>query len=337
VDRPRLIGLARAVAGWYAASYLAIAAVSWALPLRNGPAALANVLAPHLALPLVAALPLVGRRAALPTVLVITALILTAIRFLPGVLSLPAATPPNYDELRVMTWNLETGLPSADDVRARLRATDADVVALQELTPHHAAAITSDAELRARFGYRALYPVQGAAGVGILSRYPIAEVEHGDRPFFIQLLLSVPSGPPVIVINAHPFPASIPTVTPLRIPLGLDATSRDAEIRALSERVGVAVKNQDPIILIGDFNVTDRERAYTELAGGLHDAHLEVGLGTGSTWRPDRLKQFPFGVLRIDYVMTGGGIVPVKIGEDCTPLGSDHCIVAATLAVPRGD
>ena len=86
-----------------------------------------------------------------------------------------------------------------------------------------------------------------------------------------------------------------------------------------------------PLALVGDFNVVDREVGYGDLAAGLIDAQHAVGLGPGLTWRPPDIEWLPFGLLRIDHVFSANGLVPLDIAPDCTPRGSDHCIVRATL------
>ncbi len=89
-----------------------------------------------------------------------------------------------------------------------------------------------------------------------------------------------------------------------------------------------------PLVLIGDFNVTDREPGYADLTGDLVDAHAAVGLGTGSTWRPATIDFLPFGVLRIDYVFTGNGARPLTIAVDCPANAGDHCIVSGVVELP---
>jgi endonuclease/exonuclease/phosphatase (EEP) superfamily protein YafD len=113
-----------------------------------------------------------------------------------------------------------------------------------------------------------------------------------------------------------------------------NATPRDAQILTLRRTVDLLLAGGQPLILAGDFNVTDREPAYGDLARGLLDAHLEVGLGPGSTWRPNEIKWLPLGVARIDMVFGGNGVRPVSMTVDCTPRGSDHCLIRASMALP---
>ena len=142
------------------------------------------------------------------------------------------------------------------------------------------------------------------------------------------------------MVVAHPLPAAIATVTPLDIPIGYDATERDAHLAAVRSAIDPLLAGGGPFVMLGDFNVTDREPAYLDLRDGgsgavrLTDAHAQVGLGPGSTWRPPDVQWLPFGLLRIDMVFTANGVEPVSISPDCTPRGSDHCILRAVVTVP---
>ncbi len=89
-------------------------------------------------------------------------------------------------------------------------------------------------------------------------------------------------------------------------------------------------------MLVGDFNTVDREVGYAELSAGLTDAQRSVGVGPGLTWRPEEIEWLPFGLLRIDAVFSGNGVVPLSVGPDCTPRGSDHCILRTILELPAG-
>lgn len=50
-------------------------------------------------------------------------------------------------------------------------------------------------------------------------------------------------------------------------------------------------------MLLGDFNVTDREIGYAELSDGLTDSYRAAGSGWGHTWRPPSMAGLPFGLL----------------------------------------
>ena len=55
--------------------------------------------------------------------------------------------------------------------------------------------------------------------------------------------------------------------------------------------------------------------------------------GRGGTWRPLPISWLP-PVLRLDYVMVGGGIGIVSSSVDCAISSSDHCPLTVHLAIP---
>ena len=86
------------------------------------------------------------------------------------------------------------------------------------------------------------------------------------------------------------------------------------------------------MILVGDFNTSPTEPAFATLTDGLLDAHAEVGIGTGWTWRPSQLAGLGAGLLRLDIVLSGPSLRPVATRVECPPAG-DHCVLYATLAI----
>ena len=83
----------------------------------------------------------------------------------------------------------------------------------------------------------------------------------------------------------------------------------------------------EPLVFVGDFNTSEREPAYGDLSAGLQDVYRTVGSGNGSTWTQLRLLRLGIPLLRIDYLMASPNVTPLSMTTDCTPRGSDHCIV----------
>lgn len=322
----------------YGAALIALSVINLAAPARSGPLALSQIVAPHLFAPLVAILPvaIILRPRRWQLAVVVVAALVGALRFGPGFLSLPARNDLARPEMRVMTWNLETSLgvrPQA--VIDQLRSSEAEIVALQEVSPAVAEAIEADAAVRDRYPHRILQPDEGVLGIALLSRYPMADQQALRDPPTIRAFVDV-EGEQIAVVAAHPLPARIATVTPLRLPIDFDPSQRDASIAAVRGLLDEAVP-ADHRVLLGDFNVTDREPAYRDLAMGLVDAHAEVGQGTGSSWPPARLEHLALGIARIDFVFSSPGLRPTSISTDCTPRGSDHCLIVASLQLVPTD
>jgi endonuclease/exonuclease/phosphatase family metal-dependent hydrolase len=123
-----------------------------------------------------------------------------------------------------------------------------------------------------------------------------------------------------MVINA--------TVPPARITLpAYNPRERDAQIRQLRTLIDPILQRAEPLLVLGDFNVTQQEVAYHELTAGLQDTHLQVGRGFGNSWRPPFLIHLPLPLLRIDYLLSSPVVQPRSIETDCTLYRSDHCIV----------
>jgi vancomycin resistance protein VanJ len=314
----------------------ALSFVNVVAPQRNGPLAISQIFAPHLLLGVLVLVPLM--RLTPSRVLrfgIAAALALGALRFGPGLVSVGLDVEDGGNSVLIIaSWNLEAGSGRSGDLIDLLRSTDANVVALQELAPDDAAAIQAAPAVAARFPYAALEPRPGVAGLGILSRVRIFGANMRLDPAVLEARLELPGGEAFTVINAHPFPPRYQVAPAVRIPLDYDARLRDADLAEIHDRVTAAIgAANNRVILVGDFNVTDREPGYDDLAAGLWDAHREVGLGTGSTWRPSRLEFLPIGILRIDYLFGGPGTRPLKISEDCSARFSDHCVLRAVVAL----
>ncbi len=232
-------------------------------------------------------------------------------------------------ELRVLTWNLELGSKAAAPSVQGIAAIDADVVALQELTPDVAAAIEADPTLRARYPYRILEPDPGVDGLGLLAKRPLVTRGLEREPLILRAGLLLADGRLVDVLDVHPYPPGIRTIAGL--PLSLDTRRRDEDLGVIGAR---AATGDDPALalVVGDLNTAPAEPGFADLWDGLTDAHEAVGTGPGFTWRPSSLEGLGIGLVRIDHVLTGQWLEPVATSVDCS-LPGDHCRLIVTLRV----
>lgn len=319
-----------AILGIYPIAIALLILLTWFAAPRSGTLALAQILTPHLAL---LALPFAVATAFLRSRLLAVAVVVLALvagaRFGPDWVSMPVAASGGTS-LTVVTWNLQAGSRSPESAVASLLAQDADVVALQELTTDVSAAIAADPRLQAAYPHRLLMPDRSVFGLGILSRYPLAEQRRSDDdPVVLQAGLTLPSGRHLIVFNSHPMPGDIDGPRDW-LPVSFDARQRDRALEALHSMIDPLLDGPTPLLVVGDYNVSPIEPGYQELTAGLTDVHAEIGNGPGWSWRPSRLVGWGVGLLRIDYVLVSGQLRPAAIGEDCSQAG-DHCIVRARL------
>jgi vancomycin resistance protein VanJ len=322
---------AATVAAIYPAAVVVLLVALPVVQPQDGPLALAAVLSMHLALVAIVLLPLAFVRDSRPLRLALVALaVVSAVRFGGEWVSIPPARAADpATELAILSWNLELGARAGDAAVEGLRGTEVDVVSLQELGADHAAAIEADPDLRRRFPYRELAPMEGVLGMGLLSAYPIVRSELALDPVGIEAVLDV-DGREVTVITGHPFPGRIGLIGPL--PVSFDARSRDAALGRFRARVDAAIGRGEIVIVTGDFNTAPTEPAFGRLAAGLADAHAEVGIGPGWTWRPSRFEGFGVGLLRIDLALSGPGARPVAVEQHCS-LPGDHCQLEARFAL----
>lgn len=294
---------------------------TWA-PQGHGFIALTQIFAPYLFFALVPLVPLLrARRATMLRSTMLVCLIVFCFRFGSSLVSSPPRAQANRQQLSALTWNLEKTNRELGAIRDVFAQSGADIVALQELTHEQAQALDADAELRQRYPHRVLDPRRGYHGMGLFSRYPLVEQGQDSGNTRQWVRLDVGAGTTLTVINAHPSRAKI------RVPLLYDPRGRDAHIAAVRALAEPHLARGEPLLVLGDFNVTEREPTYRTLVAGLQDAHLVAGQGPGHSWRPAPLKGTSLGLLRIDYLLSSPQLRPLRVKTDCTPRGSDHCSV----------
>lgn len=118
-------------------------------------------------------------------------------------------------------------------------------------------------------GAQPFYP--GDTDVGLLSRYPILSqqlIAPADmRSAFIRVQVNV-QGTPVAVYVVH---LASPHIA---LPLTYDDSARDREVAYVLERLR---EETGPVLLLGDFNLSDQSDAYRSFDRLLADAFRERG------------------------------------------------------------
>lgn len=244
-----------------------------------------------------------------------------------------SAEPAAGDQVTVLSWNLEVDSKSAEEAVEGIAAIEADLVALQELTPTYAQAIEDDPTLTGRYAYRILDPREGSLGMGLLSRLPLVLGDNGNGPNRQHAGWILPGGRTVEVLNVHPRRPLYRTVGP--VPVALNTKDRDEDILAIRATID-SIGSTDRTLVVGDLNGSSTEPGLAPLRDVLSDAHESAGRGPGFTWRPEALEPFGFGVLRIDHVLSGSWLRPVETSVDCEATG-DHCRLLVTLEVVEPD
>jgi vancomycin resistance protein VanJ len=234
--------------------------------------------------------------------------------------NIPAACPEPCQSLTVLQFNIADGRWPSDTLIAAIRASNADLVTLEEVSPDQAAQMQSSLS--------DLYPYQVLnidGGAGLLSRHPIHFSERLMLPGRSYLRANIAVNDQfVVVLVAHP------QVSELRMnPPDYVSVSRDAFI-TLTE----IASQGEPTILAGDFNMIDQSADYDLLRhAGFRDAFRDAGWGFGWTYAargavPPMPSAIP--LLRIDFIMHTDHFRAVRswVGPD---YGSDHLPLWAEL------
>ncbi len=330
--REQIAGSRRALVRLLAIFVLAVAILDIAGLIPgpgDGPIGLAQVLAAHFTIAALLLGPVAfARNATWLRAALVLLVVAGLLRFGGEWWSMPGE-PADGPTIEVATFNLEIRSRAAPDAVTFLRAVTADVIALQELTTAFADAIAADPLLAEAYPYQALYPRDDVLGLGLLSGHPLSDVSFEGEPSRLGARVAMPDGA-VRVLNVHPLPARMPR-GPLAMPIGFDPTNRDAALGRISDDLDELRRSDEPVILLGDINTAPTEPEFGRFTAGLIDAHAEVGLGPGWTYRPDALEPLGIGMIRIDVVLTASGLRPVAVSTRCPPAG-DHCAVLATLS-----
>jgi endonuclease/exonuclease/phosphatase (EEP) superfamily protein YafD len=176
------------------------------------------------------------------------------------------------------------------------------------------------------YPYIALHPQERAiAGQGILSRYPILEDlywQHDEERMLghQRAEISLPDGRTIVFYNAHP-------IAPMSGGVFFDPRWRDQDLESLLMLLSLET---DPLVVAGDFNMTDQNRMYARLTDRLRDAYREVGYGMGWTFPNTTL--FP-PLLRIDYVFYSRQWTAHTAQVLAEQGGSDHLPLLVTLSL----
>ena len=239
----------------------------------------------------------------------------------------PVLPPEKSVPVRVLSLNQLFSNSDLQRLEATLVAHDADIVALQELSPEFAEVLQE--RFKARYPYQVLRPSSGPDGLGVISHFPLRETYEASYRGQ-ELTVRHPQGA-FTLINLHfQVPFESDEGTSFRS-FAFDPTVRNAQLANLVR----AVAEVPRALVVGDFNLSDREPGYRRLAGFMTDAYRRTRSGFGMTFPVSRrVVGIPLApLLRIDYIWARG-LEPLSAARDCDS-GSDHCALIAELALPR--
>ena len=312
----------------YLLGVLALTVVQMVSGQTDGLIALSEVFALFLFAPLVLLVfPALRQGAWLARAALLVSMVVFALRFdaLP-----PLAQPQEHAEafhLNALAWNVLDG-GDYQRIRNLLLEKSADVVSLEEASTSW---LDQDAEIDQLYPYRVKSADAPAGGaIVVLSKYPVAEqgILGSGYPQGQYVRLALPGGRMMTVVGVHTERPAIGKGGWCTSKIYCYVTTnRDELLSELDQFVTRAEQRGDAVLLLGDFNLTDREPAYKDIASRLQDAQRSVSSGLTGTWRPSKIDWLQAGILRIDYMFASPNVTPLRFNVDCTRGWSDHCVI----------
>lgn len=284
------------------------------------------------ALPLIICLVLLRTRMAWAILISFAVLFLSTHPVLPSVSSIWRIHNESGN-VSAMTFNLGGGITSPGLLAQTIQAAQADLVAVQELTVQTADVL--EAELTATYPYRILEPSAGSTG--FLSKLPIVSYQWLNPPFgrpFLHIVVAR-DGEVFHVFAVHLQTPGITWLEPFEVPSGIIETGMEGEVSYLLQQVvGLA----EPVVVLGDFNMSDQSRAYRAMNSLLYDGFRQAGFGFGRTF-PNNIRiakfRIPNPLLRIDYIFHSPHMEAIAAEVNCIEGQSDHCAVQVTLGFKK--
>lgn len=208
--------------------------------------------------------------------------------------------------LRAMAANVHSGNRDRDQLIARVREEQPDVLVVMEINKRWQAAIETLSDL---YPHRVFEPRLDNFGIGLLSKHPftshhVTQNTDTSKPMIFATIDF--DSQPLHIIAVHTLPPMNEAYTKVR----------NAQLQALASEVAALQGN---VLVLGDMNTTSWSPAFKNFTrtAGLSDSR--TGFGIQPTWPVDA------GWLRIplDHALFSQGLL-VNNRKTTAPIGSDH-------------
>lgn len=230
--------------------------------------------------------------------------------------------------LTILTFNVFPENEQLDTALQTILEYNADIVMLQEvrgdLTP-----------MLDAYEYSHVQVMDSGYEHGIFSRYPLKDAgmvtlaEMDNQRAEVVL----PDDTSIALYNLHLYMPLNEDESQFLL-LRYDETRRNQQI---DELVDLVEAETIPVIVGGDFNMSEYSPIYNDLNAVLRDAYRETNYAFGFTFPAGAFEEFgdylpP--ILRLDYLWASDDLMPIRAALG-TPLGSDHLPLIVELALPK--
>lgn len=243
--------------------------------------------------------------------------------------------------LRVMSFNIRSGNGNLDGTADAIRASAADVVALQEVDVHWAersnfadqASVLGE-QLGMQVRFARIYHLPGASatsparefGVALLSKFPIVRWSNDTLTrLSTQEPNPVPAPMPGLLDATIDVHGTLVRVFNTHLDYRSDPRVRQQQVSEMLARIHEA---SEPTIVFGDMNAKPEAPELQPLLRRLRDAWPGVGVGPGFTYPADAPSE------RIDYVLVSPHF-RVRSASVVLTEASDHRPVVVDLKLEK--
>jgi endonuclease/exonuclease/phosphatase (EEP) superfamily protein YafD len=242
--------------------------------------------------------------------------ILNAVYLIPWYVSVNDKTEDKYAvQLKILHSNVYTANSHYQKLIALIEQENPDIVVVQETSSIW---INQLAALKSIYPYKKAIPRNDDFGITIFSKYPFDEIQEiywGTSHLPSLKANFTISGQNFTLISSHPLP---PISDEFYI-------SRNLQLNDIAK---AAKDISNPLILIGDFNVTMWSADYEVLENGTGLRNARKGFGILATWPTD----LPFMMIPIDHCLLSSEfkVDSIYTGQ---AIGSDHLPLVVTLSL----
>lgn len=237
----------------------------------------------------------------------------------------------NGRSITALTYNVNFLNSDQDGMIEAIRAADADIVGLQEVTLQHTELI--EAELSEQYPYRVFADPEFRSDVSLLSKYPVVELKQFvllPRRMSLHAVVDV-DGQLIDVIVVHLTPNEFRQRDGQSLPLRMRERYNLRRVEVTDILLELQQDTDNPALLLCDCNFTETSQVYRLLDREMTDVYKQAGWGLGRT---QFLSGIPLPLVRVDYIWHTG-----EFGETAVSFpdraASDHRPLLATLELPN--
>ena len=243
---------------------------------------------------------------------------------------LSSASADGAPQLEVMAFNTGWAVTPPRQLADVLAQQSADLIVMPEVS--HRQARVYRQQLTESYPYQVLDRDDGS-GAGLISKHPIIDYEWLVPKSGRKMLYATVDwdGQLVHVFTVHLSWPAIHWEELTGIPIGLTEGRQSRQVDFL---IAEAKKVKGPVLILGDFNMSDQSETYELLTREYGDAFRDGGWGLGFTFpNSTTMKgvQLDVPIVRIDYIFYSNHFDIVGSDVDCIPGSSDHCALKAVF------